>query len=166
MLIRGRTVMKGYLDDEEQTAATIRDGWLHTGDLGWLDASGHLHLVGRSKNMIVTAGGKNIYPEDIEQKLEGLPCDELAIFAANYIWPGGKLEEEALVAVYRGDDDDRLQSELLERNHRLPDFKRVAGLVRWDEEFPRTASMKLKRNVLADALRTNLDKSAVRPLAS
>ncbi len=167
VLIRGRTIMKGYLDDDEQTAETIRDGWLHTGDLGWLDASGHLHLVGRSKNMIVTAGGKNIYPEDIEQKLEGLPCDELAVFATNYIWPGGKLEEEVLVAVYRGEDEDEdaLRQELSARNHRLPDFKRVAGLVRWEDEFPRTASMKLKRGVLADALRTSLDKSVVRPLS-
>jgi long-chain acyl-CoA synthetase len=166
VLIRGRTVMQGYLDDEEQTAEAIRDGWLHTGDLGWLDASGHLHLVGRSKNMIVTAGGKNIYPEDIEQKLDGLPCDELAVFATNYIWPGGKLDEEVLVAVYRGDDEAELREELAERNHRLPDFKRVAGLVRWDEEFPRTASMKLKRGVLADTLRTSLDKNAVRPISS
>ncbi len=166
VLVKGRTLMKGYLDDDEQTAESIKDGWLQTGDLGWLDASGHLHLVGRSKNMIVTAGGKNVYPEDIEQKFEGLPCDELAVFATNFIWPGGDLEDELLVAVYRGEDgdDEALRSELAQRNHRLPDFKRVGGLVRWDGDFPRTASMKLKRGVLADMLRENLERAAIRPL--
>jgi long-chain acyl-CoA synthetase len=164
VLLRGRTIMKGYLDDDALTAETISDGWLHTGDLGWIDASGHLHLVGRSKNMVVTAGGKNIYPEDIEQKFEGLPCDELAVFATNYIWPGAKLEDEMLVAVYRGDDEAVLLRELNQRNHRLPDFKRIAGVVHWDEEFPRTASMKLKRNVLADTLRGSITREAIRPL--
>src|SRR5216684_554932 len=63
---RGKTVMSHYLDDPELTAETIVDGWLLTGDLGRFDASGHLQLFGRKKNMIVTEEGKNIYPEDIE----------------------------------------------------------------------------------------------------
>ena len=63
---RGKTVMSHYLDDPELTAETIVDGWLLTGDLGRFDGSGHLQLFGRKKNMIVTEGGKNIYPEDIE----------------------------------------------------------------------------------------------------
>jgi long-subunit acyl-CoA synthetase (AMP-forming) len=66
---QGPTLMSGYLDDPQQTSEVLVDGWLKTGDLGWLDAADHLHLVGRSKNMIVTAGGKNIYPEDIENAL-------------------------------------------------------------------------------------------------
>ena len=61
-----KTIMSHYLDDPELTAQTIVDGWLLTGDLGRLEASGHLQLLGRKKNMIVTEGGKNIYPEDIE----------------------------------------------------------------------------------------------------
>ncbi|MFI5309415.1 MAG: AMP-binding protein, partial [Polyangiales bacterium] len=63
---RGRTVMRGYLDAPELTAETLVDGWLRTGDLGVIDASGHLRLLGRAKNMIVTEGGKNVYPEDVE----------------------------------------------------------------------------------------------------
>src|SRR6202043_1845754 len=62
----GKTVMSHYLDNPELTAETIVDGWLLTGDLGRFDGSGHLQLFGRKKNMIVTEGGKNIYPEDIE----------------------------------------------------------------------------------------------------
>jgi len=146
------TVFDGYLDDPEQTAEVLREGWLKTGDLGWLDPSGQLHLVGRSKNMIVTSGGKNIYPEDIEGAFDGLPCDELAVFATGYVWPGVPLTEEGLIAVVQGAERG-LQSQLEQRNKRLPDFKRVTGILRWDDEFPRTASMKVKRAVLARELR-------------
>ena len=58
MLIKGDTLMSGYLDAPELSAETLIEGWLHTGDLGYIDASGHLHLVGRSKNMIVTRAGR------------------------------------------------------------------------------------------------------------
>ena len=64
--VHSKTVMSHYLDDPELTAETIVDGWLLTGDLGRFDVTGHLQLFGRKKNMIVTEGGKNIYPEDIE----------------------------------------------------------------------------------------------------
>ena len=70
--VRSKTVMSHYLDDPEMTAETIVDGWLMTGDLGRIDASGHLQLFGRKKNMIVTEEGKNIYPEDIEAAFEGI----------------------------------------------------------------------------------------------
>ena len=91
------TVMSHYLDDPELTAETIVDGWLLTGDLGRFDGSGHLQLFGRKKNMIVTEGGKNIYPEDIESAFEGIDVKEHCVFAANYIWPQKELGEEALV---------------------------------------------------------------------
>jgi long-chain acyl-CoA synthetase len=165
VLLRGRTLMKGYLDDPGLTTETIRDGWLHTGDLGWLDASDHLHLVGRRKNVVVTAGGKNIYPEDVEHAFEGLPCEEMCVVASNFVWPhdGTRIEDEVLLAVVRADDGDAkdLVARIRERNGRLPDFKRVRGLLRWDREFPRTASMKLKREALARELADALDRSAV-----
>jgi len=161
--VRGPTLMDGYLDAPELTAETLVDGWLHTGDLGWLDASNHLHLVGRSKNMIVTAGGKNIYPEDIEGSFGGVGFEEMAIYATNYLWPAGDLEFGELVAVVRADDVDDARTAIRAQNRRLPDFKRVAGVVPWNDPFPRTASMKLKRNVLAESLRT-LNRDAVEAL--
>src|SRR5580765_2321732 len=96
--------MSHYLDDPELTAETIVDGWLLTGDLGRFDSSGHLQLFGRKKNMIVTEGGKNIYPEDIETAFEGLPVKEFCIFAANYLWPRRSTQEmlgERLVITLR-----------------------------------------------------------------
>jgi long-chain acyl-CoA synthetase len=163
--VRGPTVMQGYLDDPEQTAEALVGGWLRTGDLGWMDASHHLHLVGRRKNMIVTPGGKNIYPEDIEIAFEGVPCDELVVFARDYVWSGGQLGAEELVAVVRGGNDEEVRAALRTRNHRLPDFKRISGIVRWSESFPRTASMKVKRHDLARSLAEQLDRDeAIEPL--
>jgi len=162
--VNAPTIMQGYLDDAEQTSEVLQDGWLKTGDLGWLDGSQHLHLVGRSKNMIVTAGGKNIYPEDIEAAFEGLDCEELVVFASGYVWPGTALTQEALLAVVRGGDADGFLAELKERNRRLPDFKRVSGVLPWSEEFPRTASMKVKRGILAEELRAEASADQVRSL--
>ncbi len=156
--VRGATVMKGYLDAPELTQETIVDGWSRTGDLGRVDVSGHLTLRGRAKNMIVTEGGKNIHPEDIESAFEDLPeCEELCVFAANYIWPTGTMTDEQLVVVLRPDSDadmDALVQELAARNRLLPEFKRVSGYIVRKEDFPATASLKIKRNVLADELRT------------
>jgi long-chain acyl-CoA synthetase len=162
---KGKTVMSHYLDDPELTAETIVDGWLLTGDLGRFDAAGHLQLFGRKKNMIVTAGGKNIYPEDIETTFDGLPVKEYSIFAANYIWPAKNLGNEILVLVVRlepGQEfDAALKQEIVTRNRTLPDFKRLGGCVVWDKDFPRTAALKIKRMALAEEIRKTLSRAAV-----
>jgi long-chain acyl-CoA synthetase len=151
--MRSRAVMSHYLDDPEQTAQTIVEGWLLTGDQGRFEAHGHLQLVGRKKNMIVTAGGKNIYPEDIESVFEDLPVKEYCVFAANYLWPLKTLGNEMLVLVVRLEQnqqfDDRLREEIVAQNRRLADFKRVGGYLVWEKDFPRTASLKIKRGELA-----------------
>ena len=160
--IRSDTVMSHYLDEPELTAETLVDGWLMTGDLGRFDSTGHLQLFGRVKNMIVTEGGKNIYPEDIENAFEGLPVKELCVFAANYIWPERSMTGEKLVVVLRLDQgqtfDENLKSQIVALNRTLPDFKRLSGYVIWDEDFPRTASLKIKRNLLAEAIRGKTDR--------
>jgi long-chain acyl-CoA synthetase len=166
----GKTVMSHYLDDPELTAETIVDGWLLTGDLGRFDNSGHLQLFGRKKNMIVTDGGKNIYPEDIETAFDGLPVKEYCVFAANYIWPAKSLGPEMLILVLRlerGQEGqvqefgEQLKQEMIARNRRLPDFKRVGGCLVWEKDFPRTAAMKIKRLVLAEEIRKTLSRAAV-----
>lgn len=167
VLLRGPMLMRGYLDDPELTAETIREGWLHTGDLGWVDASGHLHLVGRRKDVIVTAGGKNVYPQDVEHVFEGIPAEELAVFAANTLWPQRTMVGEQLVVVVRPGTAAwaDVVAELRTRNRTLPDFKRVAGVVRWERTFPRTASLKVKRGVLAEELTARAAREAIEPLA-
>jgi long-chain acyl-CoA synthetase len=155
VLVRGPTVMRGYLDDPELTAETIRDGWLHTGDLGWVDGSGHLHLVGRCKDVIVTAGGKNVYPEDIGfafRELVGDGAEEVEVFASNTLWPTRSMVGEQLVLVVRADDVAGLVPRIAASNRALPDYKRVSGVVPWTAAFPRTASLKVKRRDLAAAV--------------
>jgi long-chain acyl-CoA synthetase len=163
--VHGKTVMSHYLDDPELTAQTIVDGWLVTGDLGRFDGNGHLQLFGRKKNMIVTEGGKNIYPEDIENVFDGLPVKEYCIFAANYLWPAKSLGREMLVLLLRLEQNqeftDALKEEIVSRNRRLPDFKRVGGYLVYGKDFPRTASMKIKRNELAEDIRKVLGRAAV-----
>ncbi len=160
-----KTVMSHYLDEPLLTAQTIVDGWLLTGDLGRFDGDGHLQLFGRKKNMIVTAGGKNIYPEDIENAFEGMAVKEYCIFAANYIWPARGLGEEMLVLVLRLETnqkfDDKVRQEIVACNRTLPDFKRVGGYLIVEQDFPRTASMKIKRNVLAEELGKVSGRAAV-----
>ena len=163
--VRSNTVMSHYLDEPEMTKETIVDGWLLTGDLGRLDASGHLQLFGRKKNMIVTEEGKNIYPEDIETAFEGLPAKEYCVFAANYLWPTRTMVGERLVLIVHPEPGQTVTqevvAEIIKRNHRLPNYKRVNGYVAWDRDFPLTASLKIKRGELAEQIQGSLDRSAV-----
>ncbi|MGH9713904.1 MAG: AMP-binding protein [Candidatus Acidiferrales bacterium] len=162
---RSNTVMSHYLDEPEMTAETIVDGWLMTGDLGRLDANGHLQLFGRKKNMIVTEEGKNIYPEDIETVFEGLGVKEFCVFAANFLWPARTMAGEQLVVVLHPDPgksvDKGLIAEVAERNRHLANYKRVSGTIGWDRDFPLTASLKIKRGELAEQIRETLERSAV-----
>jgi long-chain acyl-CoA synthetase len=160
--------MAGYLKDPELTAETIVGGWLMTGDLGRFDLAGHLQLFGRKKNMIVTEEGKNIYPEDIETVFESLGVKEFCVFAGNYVWPQRSMHKEQLVLVLHLDPGqtltDDLKRDISARNAGLLNYKRVHGIVLHDEDFPRTASLKIKRNVLAKRLALLDRATAVVPL--
>jgi long-chain acyl-CoA synthetase len=166
--VRGKTVMSHYLDDPEMTAETIKDGWLMTGDLGRIDAAGHLQLLGRKKNMIVTEEGKNIYPEDIENNFEGIGVKEFCVFAKNFVWPARTMMGESLMLVLHPDVADgmteTMAAEVAERNRRLLNYKRIAGYLVWAKDFPRTASMKIKRNELAEQIRQGSSPDQVVPV--
>jgi long-chain acyl-CoA synthetase len=152
--VRGPGVMAGYYRDEESTRAALRDGWLRTGDLGRLDESGRLHLVGRLKEMIVGPDGENVSPEELETLYaDGELIKEMAIVGLR---EGDRQSAErvACVAV----PDDRRLSEVgraalrarIEDHFRrvgaaLPPHKRVQILEVWDGELPRTATRKVKR---------------------
>jgi long-chain acyl-CoA synthetase len=154
--VRSKTVMAGYLNEPELTAQTIVDGWLMTGDMGRFDREGHLQLLGRKKNMIVTEEGKNVYAEDVEQAFQGLPVKEYCVFAANYIWPSRSMVGEQLVLVIHLDHGqtwtDELRKEIVARNNRLINYKRIHGVVLYDQDFPLTASLKIIRVALAERL--------------
>jgi len=162
---QSKMIMSHYLDDPEMTAETIAGGWLKTGDLGRMDSAGHLQLFGRKKNMIVTEEGKNIYPEDVETYFENLPVKEFCVFAANYLWPARTMLGEKLVLVVHPDSGQpvtqKVLTDIAARNQRLINYKRISGYVPWTQDFPRTASMKIKRNELAEQIRNTLERSAI-----
>jgi long-chain acyl-CoA synthetase len=94
-----------------------------------------------------------------------LPVKEYCVFAANYVWPKNDLGQETLVMVLRLEQNQRFDSKLLEemsvRNRRLADFKRVGGYLVWHKDFPRTASMKVKRQELAEEIGKSVERKAV-----
>ena len=166
--VRSKTIMAGYLDDPELTAETIVDGWLHTGDLGRFDPTGHLQLFGRRKNMIVTPEGLNIFPENVEGVFDDLPVEEFCVFAANYIWPQRTMVGEQLVLVLRMKKDqtldDILRQQIAARNNKLKNYQRIQGVVLTGDEFPRTTGRRVKRHLLKDRL-AQLDRDhAILPL--
>ncbi len=164
--VSGPTVMKGYYKNDDLTAESIVDGWLRTGDLGRVDAAGHLRLLGRSRNMIVTEGGKNIYPEDVESTFESLQVEEICVFAADYIWPRGAMTDEELMIVVRPKDEAGPEwlEELTKRNRSLAEHKRLHRVLVWTEEFDRTASLKVKRRALAESVRNGASRDDLRAL--
>jgi long-chain acyl-CoA synthetase len=166
--VRSKTVMAGYLNEPELTAQTIVDGWLMTGDMGRFDATGHLQLFGRKKNMIVTEEGKNVYAEDVEQAFEGLPVKEYCVFAGNYIWPSRSMVGEQLILVIHLEPGqaftEELRKEISARNSRLINYKRIHGFVLYNDDFPLTASLKIIRVALAERLRKLNREQAVLPV--
>ncbi len=161
IIIRGPVVMKGYYKNEEATKEVLRGGWLYTGDSGYLDKDGFLYITGRLKSMIVTKGGKNIFPEEIELVLSQSPYIAEVLVVGRYdpskrdevpyaiIYPN--YEELELVAKERGfeltDEKIReiLKKEIQELSKELADYKRVKDFELRKEEFPKTSTRKIKR---------------------
>ena len=110
VIVRGPNVMRGYLDKPEDTARTLVDGWLHTGDVGYFDADGYLVLVDRVKDMIIR-GGENIYPKEIENVLYTHPA---VLEAAVVGRPHAVLGEEPVAFVALRDPDSVTTEELVE----------------------------------------------------
>jgi len=155
VVARGRNVMAGYWQDEGATAQAIRDGWFHTGDLGRFDDDGNLHLVGRSKDVIVDANGKNVYPDEIEDLYRESPfIKELSVVGV----PDGVGEQVACAVVLDLEHDTSLSAAevaaKVEEHFRkvstdLPIWKRVRSLHIWDGDLPKTEKRSIKRRDVA-----------------
>lgn len=144
ILLRGPTVISGYLDDEAADGDAFRDGWLRTGDRGYLDADGYLHIDGRLKE-IINRGGENVAPLEVEAVLNAHPAvAESAVFAV----PDARLGEEIAAAVVRRDGQESTTRELQDfAASRLADFK-VPRHILFVGELPKSETGKLRRNAL------------------
>lgn len=150
ILVRGANVMAGYYKNPDATAAAIdSDGWLHTGDLGVIDADGTIFLSGRSKTMILGPSGQNIYPEEIEAKLNSLPfVGESLVIERNgrlfaLVYPD--LERIDQLRVDERELVRRLEKNRLALNRVLPPYAAIAKIDVYSEEFQKTPTKKIKR---------------------
>jgi long-chain acyl-CoA synthetase len=157
IVVRGPSVMREYFEDEPATAIVLVDGWLKTGDLGFLDKHGFLHVTGRIKSTIVTAGGYNIHPEELERALEMSP----AIKDACVFGLPGSLGEQAFAIVVpakefadRAEDHKFFQEEIARCLADVSEYKRLAGFEVYSGSLPRTRSRKIKRTDMPQLYRT------------
>ena len=156
IIVRGENVMLGYYKNEEATRAAIdEDGWLHTGDMGTIDPDGTIYIKGRNKNMLLGPSGQNIYPEEIEDKLNNLPYVAESIIVQ---------QNERLVGLVYPDFDDAfahgIKNEDLERimeenrvtlNAMLPAYSQISKMKIYPEEFEKTPKKSIKRFLYQEA---------------
>jgi long-chain acyl-CoA synthetase len=166
--VRGPHVMKGYFNNPEATDEVLVDGWYRTGDLGLLDDEGFLHVKGRVKNVIVTAKGKNVYPEEVEQQLLKSPYIEEVMVYGKKTSP---FVEEIHAFVYCNQDsidlyakeqgiehmtvadiEELIKSEIKHYGKGLAEYKRVKRFRIRDDPFPKTSTRKIKRFALGDEI--------------
>lgn len=162
--VRGKMIMMGYYQNNEATEAVMRDGYFATGDLGYLDGKGHIHITGRKKNVIITPAGKNIYPEEIEAVIDTSPfVSECSVLPR----PKGTGQEPIVVVVpdfefiasvndniVPSDEEVRriIKTEVLKLCEQLAEYKRVKDVIIMTEELPKTSTRKVKRYILLDTL--------------
>ena len=163
LLVKGPSVMKGYYKNPEKTAEVLEeDGWLHTGDIGEFDSDGRLYITGRIKNLIVLSGGKKVFPEEVESVLEQNPnFAEVCVFGATRTSGAKDGTEEIMTVIVPTEevlakypDENELQSfighEVKNLSVQLAPYKRPVNIVVRKEPFPRTATRKVKRNVVKE----------------
>ena len=150
ILARGTNVMLGYYKNEEATRNTIdADGWYHTGDLGTMDAEGNIFIKGRSKNMLLGSNGQNIYPEEIEDKLNSmtLVTESLVVQRgdklAALIYPD--YDEASAMGLTADDLKNVMEQNRQELNNILPVYSKIAEVVIQEEEFEKTPKKSIKR---------------------
>ncbi len=164
VVARGPTIMQGYLDDEAASKETLRDGWLHTGDQGRLDEEGRLYIVGREKDVIIEASGKNVYPDEIEALYTGHDrIKELSVVGvpassgsgervAALVVPNYESGEKSAGPLQKKQVEDSIREHFREVGSRLPFGRRVKTMHFHDHALPRTSTRKVKRAYVRDEI--------------
>jgi long-chain acyl-CoA synthetase len=156
ILVRGGGVASGYWDGSRAQTASDEHGWYRTGDIGAVDAEGNLYFKGRKKEVIVTPGGTNIYPEDLEAALRRQP--EVKDCVVVGIARGGNAEPCAVLILRENGD---LEPAVRRANESLADYQHMRMWMEWpDEDFPRTSTQKPRRKVIADSVQARMQPEA------
>ncbi|MBP5360420.1 MAG: AMP-binding protein [Bacteroidaceae bacterium] len=157
IITRGVNVMLGYYRNEEETKKVIdEDGWYHTGDLGLMDADGNIFIKGRSKNMLLSSNGQNVYPEEIEDKLDSMPLVSECIVVQKgeqfvaLVYPD--MEEVDNRNLTRDDLQTIMEQNRKELNTLIPAFCKISAIVLRDEEFEKTPKKSIKRFLYQEPL--------------
>lgn len=159
---KGPMIMKGYYNDPDATDAVLQNGWLATGDLGHIDDDGYVYVCGRSKNLIVTAAGKNVYPEEIETELNRRPFIlESMVYGRERQGRSGEdtcavivpdfevISERCIDKVLSGQQVEELvAANVKEANAMIAPYKRVKSFKIINEELPKTSTKKIKRYLI------------------
>ena len=162
--IKGPMVMQGYYKNPEATDEVLKDGWLNTGDVGYQDANGYLYLTGRAKNLIVTEGGKNVFPEEIEDHFQ--LYDEIDTICVPAIVDKQKKSEGIRALIYPSEKysdemkktygeqsaaeiEKRLNQIVGEVNKSLQSYKKITRVTVVNEPLEMTSTKKVKRHVVA-----------------
>ena len=157
IIAKGPSVMLGYYNNDEANKEVFRDGWFHTGDLGYYDEDGYLFIAGRKKNVIVLKNGKNIYPEEIEILVSRLPfVQENMVFgkptedndlciSVKIVYNSEYMEKE-YPNVSKNDYYNIIWKQIKELNKLLPPYKHIKNLILTDEPMIKTTTQKIKRN--------------------
>ena len=153
---RGTNVMLGYYKNPEATAEALdADGWYHTGDLGTMDAEGNIFIKGRLKNMLLGASGQNIYPEEIEDRLNAMPMvSESVVIQENNKLVGlvcPDLDEAESIGLTRSDIEEVMEQNRLQLNEDLPAYSKLSAIRLHDEEFEKTPKQSVKRYLYQNA---------------
>lgn len=153
---RGTNVMLGYYKNPEATAEALdADGWYHTGDLGTMDAEGNIFIKGRSKNMLLGASGQNIYPEEIEDRLNAMPMvSESVVIQENDKLVGlvcPDLDEANSIGLSRADIEEVMEQNRQQLNNELPAYSKLSAIRLHDEEFEKTPKKSIKRYLYQNA---------------
>ena len=150
VITRGENVMLGYYKNEEATKEVLdKDGWYHTGDLGTMSADGHLFLRGRIKNMLLGSNGQNVYPEEIEDKLNSMSMVSECIIIqrgdkiVGLVYPD--FDEAKEMGFSQSDLQEIMEQNRLELNNMLPSFCHLSAIELRDEEFAKTPKKSIKR---------------------
>jgi long-chain acyl-CoA synthetase len=149
ILVRGSSVMKGYYEMPEETEETLRDGWLHTGDKGYLDEDGFLFINGRVKNLIILSNGENISPEELENKLALHPLVGEVVITGELNGLTARIYPDADVVEAKSLSADAVSASLRafldEFNKTQPTYRQITGLVIRKYPFARNSTKKIKR---------------------